>query len=183
MRRYEPPDPLLFAILSLLAFIGRSFVDLSGHRITLARAVWEIARGSPNRGGHLCGIAFLTPILAIPAAGFGWWAQGFVVRRGLRLSRWSNAGHQADYDDAPAAGPPPAPPDGPTTVYVPLVDEGVDVWRPVAAEPVGPMLFRLTGPVPDGEAWAFEPGAVVRCYERTFADGSRGPAAFERVET
>ena len=181
MRRYEPPDPLLFAILSLLAFIALSFVDLGIDR-TLARSVREIVTGSPNWSRELGTAVLLTLFTAIPAAGFGWWAQGFVVRRGLRLSRWSNAAHQADYDDAPAAGPPPAPPDRPTTVYVPLVDEGVDVWRPVVAEPVGPMLFRLTGPVPDGEAWAFEPGAVVRCYERTFADGTRGPAAFERVE-
>jgi hypothetical protein len=33
--------------------------------------------------------------------------------------------------------------------------------------------------MPDDEAWAFGPGTVVRCVERTFADGTRGPAAVE----
>jgi hypothetical protein len=181
MRRYEPPDLLLFALLSLAALVPLSFVDLGIDR-TLARSVREIVTGSPNWSRELGTAVLLTLFTAIPAAGFGWWAQGFVGRRGLRLTGRSDAPHQADFDDRPADSPPPAVPDGPTTVFVPLLGEGTDVWRPVVAEPVGPMQFRLTGPVPDGEAWAFGPGTVVRCSERTFADGTRGPAAFEAVD-
>jgi len=59
------------------------------------------------------------------------------------------------------------------TVYVALLDEGVAVWRPVAAERVGPDLFRLAGPVPDGERWEFQPGAVVRCRAHAFSGASR----------
>jgi hypothetical protein len=57
------------------------------------------------------------------------------------------------------------------TVHVALRDEGTDVWRPVAAEPVGPGLFRLLGPVPQGESWQFEPGEVVRCEDRLLSGG------------
>jgi hypothetical protein len=59
------------------------------------------------------------------------------------------------------------------TVYVYLLDEGTDVWRPVAAEPLGLDLYRLEGTVPADESWQFQPGAVVRCQERRFAEGPR----------
>jgi len=48
------------------------------------------------------------------------------------------------------------------TVYVALLDEGVDVWRPVQAEYLGADLYRLTGAPPDDEAWPFAIGDVVR---------------------
>jgi hypothetical protein len=48
-------------------------------------------------------------------------------------------------------------------VYVRLLDEGTEVSRPVNAELVGPGLFRLLGPVPNGEVWEFQPGEIVRC--------------------
>lgn len=46
------------------------------------------------------------------------------------------------------------------TVYMPLLDEGTDVWAPVHAEQVGDR-FRVLGPMPTWEQWAFPPGAVV----------------------
>lgn len=52
------------------------------------------------------------------------------------------------------------------SVYVALLDEGTDTWRPIAAERVGPGLFRLLGAVPPGESWRFKPGDVVRCQGR-----------------
>jgi hypothetical protein len=179
MRRYEPPDFLLFALIAFAAFLPLAFVDPAGQGLSLARDVRKLAEGPPNWltvAGRAAGTALC---MALPAAGLGWWLQGVVVRRGLRLTGRSDAPHQTDYDHTPADRPPPAPTDGPATVFVPLPDEGTDVWRPVVADPVGPMLFRLTGPVPDGEVWAFEPGTVVRCYERVFADGTRGLAAVE----
>ena len=60
-----------------------------------------------------------------------------------------------------------------TTVYVALLNEGVDVWRPVQAEHVGGDLYRLTGEQPDDETWPFAVGDVVRCKERTLS-GDRG---------
>lgn len=72
-----------------------------------------------------------------------------------------------------------------TTVYVALLDEGVDVWRPVQAEHVGGDLYRLTGERPDDEAWFFGAGDVVRCKERTLSGdyGRSEPvlAAYEKV--
>ena len=48
-------------------------------------------------------------------------------------------------------------------VYVRLLDEGVDVWRPVAAEPIADGVYRLASGKPSpAEAWEFPPGAVVR---------------------
>lgn len=50
-------------------------------------------------------------------------------------------------------------------VNVELLDEGVQVWRPVVAEVVAGGLHRLT-PGRGGEVWAFPPGSVVRCERR-----------------
>src|SRR5262249_50784553 len=61
---------------------------------------------------------------------------------------------------------------GRCTVYVALLDEGVEVWRPATVEQVGPGRFRLDGPVPEGESWQFPPGAVVRCEQRLLSEGT-----------
>ena len=55
------------------------------------------------------------------------------------------------------------------TVYVELVDEGVDVWRPVDAleEPGG--VYRLPDISPVGETWAFAPATRVRCEWRALS--------------
>ncbi len=60
-----------------------------------------------------------------------------------------------------------------TCLMMPLLDEGTDVWRPVQAAPLGDGRFRILGPVPEGETWAFAPGAEVRAQERRFPDGLR----------
>ncbi len=57
------------------------------------------------------------------------------------------------------------------TVYVCLLDEGVNVWRPVAAQQVGSNLFRLLGPVPSSESWQFQPGEIVQCEVRSLSEG------------
>jgi hypothetical protein len=58
------------------------------------------------------------------------------------------------------------------TVYVELLDEGVDVWRPVQAEHLGGDLYRLTGEQPDGEVWPFAVGDVVRCRVQRLTTGN-----------
>ena len=63
------------------------------------------------------------------------------------------------------------PKPGQQTVYVNLLDEGVDVWRPVQADEIGGGCFRLHGPVPETESWQFQPGAIVRCKERWLSGG------------
>ncbi len=57
------------------------------------------------------------------------------------------------------------------TIYVGLVDEGVDVWRPVQSEERPDGAFQLPDHAPDGETWAFPPGSSVRCEWQDLADG------------
>jgi hypothetical protein len=66
-------------------------------------------------------------------------------------------------------------------VYVPLLDEGVDVWRPVAAEVIGNGCYLITGDQPSDERWKFLPGTSVRCEERRFEDGTLGLVATQQA--
>jgi hypothetical protein len=66
------------------------------------------------------------------------------------------------------------------TIYMELLDEGTDVWRPVQAEPIGGGLFRVIGPVPEDERWAFQPGTVVRCKKIKMSGGTH-LTAYESV--
>ena len=69
-----------------------------------------------------------------------------------------------------------------TTIYVYLLDEGVDVWRPVQAHHLGGDLYRIISiNEHEDEQWQFRTGDVVRCAMRTFSDGP-GLAAHERVD-
>jgi hypothetical protein len=56
------------------------------------------------------------------------------------------------------------------TIYVALLDEGVDVWRPVEAQREG-NFYRIFGSVPETEKWAFAPGSLVRCEQRELSEG------------
>jgi len=57
------------------------------------------------------------------------------------------------------------------TVYVSLLDEGTDVWRPVEAIRIGENMWRLCGPIPEDETWQFQPNDVVKCEEKWLSDG------------
>jgi hypothetical protein len=68
-------------------------------------------------------------------------------------------------------------------VYVRLLDEGTDVWRPVRATALPDGTFRLLEP--DGydsnaERWEFPPMTKVRCVTRKFTDGDEGLVAVAR---
>ena len=54
------------------------------------------------------------------------------------------------------------------TIYVALMDEGIDVWRPVAARKIAPDTFLILDQDYDREVetWQFEPGTVVRCRRK-----------------
>jgi len=56
------------------------------------------------------------------------------------------------------------------TIWMPLQGEGQDVWVQVEAEVVGDSTFRVLGPEPDGQAWAFGPDAIVRCEQKKLID-------------
>lgn len=58
------------------------------------------------------------------------------------------------------------------TVHVRLLDEGVDVWRPVSARALGNGAFQLSPEAaPADEAWEFPPGATVGVAKRKTAEG------------
>ena len=63
------------------------------------------------------------------------------------------------------------------TVYVALIGEGVDVWRPVAARELTPGAYLLEGTVPSDETWEFLPGQLVECEPRSFPEGESGLVA------
>lgn len=72
----------------------------------------------------------------------------------------------------------------PVRIFVGLLDEGVDVWRPVQARPLDRGLFRIIGVEADtsDETWQFPAGAIVKCEYKQFADGGSGMIAVEQVE-
>jgi len=59
------------------------------------------------------------------------------------------------------------------TVFVRLLDEGTDVWRPVRAVRIGENTYRITEQaVPEDEVWVFQPGDVVVVEGREGDEGS-----------
>jgi hypothetical protein len=61
------------------------------------------------------------------------------------------------------------------TIYVELLEEGTQVWRPVQAVHEFGSVYRLPqrlAPEMTGEVWAFPPGSLVHCETRNFSDGS-----------
>jgi hypothetical protein len=70
----------------------------------------------------------------------------------------------------------------PATIHIALLGEGVEVWRPVQAEPIGPDLYFVLGPIPEDEEWAFPPGSLVRCVTRELSgDGGRAETCLVAV--
>jgi hypothetical protein len=57
------------------------------------------------------------------------------------------------------------------TIYVELLGEGVDVWRPVEATIEADGTFRLPDQAPTDEAWRFPPGSVVWCQRKMLSGG------------
>jgi hypothetical protein len=67
-----------------------------------------------------------------------------------------------------------------TVVYVRLLDEGTEVWRPTRATPLADGIFEINEPDdydPEIEIWEFPPHTKVRCVPRKFADGEKALVA------
>lgn len=61
------------------------------------------------------------------------------------------------------------------TIYVRLLDEGTEVFRPTEAKPLSDGCFKLLSTEdydPDDENWEFPPGSVVRAVEQKL-DGEK----------
>lgn len=64
-------------------------------------------------------------------------------------------------------------------VYMPLVDEGVECWRPVHAGHIAGDVYEIeVDEEPYGEHWKFPPRSHVHCREHVFEDGHRGLLAY-----
>jgi hypothetical protein len=57
------------------------------------------------------------------------------------------------------------------TIYVELLNEGVQVWRPVDAEQISADVFKIVAQKDVDEDWDFETGDLVTCEERTLSNG------------
>jgi hypothetical protein len=57
------------------------------------------------------------------------------------------------------------------TIYMPLLNEGTDVWRPVEATQLSAGTYRVEGEMPDDEEWMFAPGTAVRCEPKLLSGG------------
>jgi len=70
-----------------------------------------------------------------------------------------------------------------STIYIPLLDEAVDVWRPVEALHEEDDVYTIvsTNPYPEDEHWQFTTGQSVRCRQMTLEDGKTGLVAHEEV--
>lgn len=69
-----------------------------------------------------------------------------------------------------------------TIIYMPLLDEGTAVYRPVQAEHIDGDSYRVVGPRPPDERWAFEPGVAVRCVWQPLQSGLLSLVAIESVD-
>jgi hypothetical protein len=59
-------------------------------------------------------------------------------------------------------------------IYVYLLDEGTDVWRPTKGQRVGDFIYRLLSTEnydPEIEEWEFPPGSIVRCEYQDLSGG------------
>ncbi|HKY01010.1 MAG TPA: hypothetical protein VJM53_00495 [Burkholderiales bacterium] len=67
-----------------------------------------------------------------------------------------------------------------TTIYVAVLNEGTDVWRPVSAIREGTDRYRIVtvNTTPEDEAWEFPCGAIVRCKEHIVSGGQIGLVAY-----
>lgn len=61
------------------------------------------------------------------------------------------------------------------TIYVRLLNEGADVWRPVQASLRAGGVFQILSrnDDPEDEECEFPSGSLVRCAERLLSEGSR----------
>lgn len=67
------------------------------------------------------------------------------------------------------------------TIFMPLLDEGTDVWRPVRVLHLGQDRYRIVENAPAGEVWAYEAGSTVRCEQKNFSDQTDGLVPVEAL--
>lgn len=66
-------------------------------------------------------------------------------------------------------------------IYVRLLDEAVDVWRPVRAVHQAEDVYRIVSDAVEGERWEFPSGSLVRCCKEKSSDREEEFVAFEAL--
>ena len=58
-------------------------------------------------------------------------------------------------------------------IFVALLDEGTDVWRPVAATQIDDVVWQIDDQlIPNDEEWEYQPGSMVMVAEKKGDQGS-----------
>jgi hypothetical protein len=66
-------------------------------------------------------------------------------------------------------------------IFVKLLNEGTEVWRPVKAESLDNGLYKIISNNKADEIWEFKSGETVTCSTKTFADGKTVLVASEKA--
>ena len=68
-------------------------------------------------------------------------------------------------------------------IYVLLLNESTEIWRPVEALKLGKNFYQIISPnpEPDVEKWQFNKGEKVLCSQKTFSDGKSGLVATKKL--
>ncbi len=66
-------------------------------------------------------------------------------------------------------------------IFVKLLNEGTDVWRPVKAKSLDNGLYKIISTSKADEIWEFKSGEEVMCSTKTFADGKSGLVASKKA--
>jgi hypothetical protein len=79
----------------------------------------------------------------------------------------------------PAPTPPPRS-GKEVSIYVNMLDEGMNVLRAVRAEHLGRDFYLIVDEMPADEKWEYAPGQVVRCHKKNLS-GGKGLVAYEEA--
>jgi hypothetical protein len=68
-------------------------------------------------------------------------------------------------------------------IYIRLMGEKMDVWRPVEASRMGKNTYKIISPnpEPDIEKWEFKKGEIVKGKKKVFSDGHTGTIAVKKI--
>jgi hypothetical protein len=69
------------------------------------------------------------------------------------------------------------------TIYIKLLDEGTEVWRPVKAKRLTESTFLIINQnIEFDEKWEFYPNQIVHCKQKIFSDNKQGLVAYKTIK-
>lgn len=67
-----------------------------------------------------------------------------------------------------------------TVIYIKLLDEDIDVWKPVLAIKICNYLYKINDDIEEEDS-EFKNGEIVKVKNKTFSDNSQGMVAYKSV--